>query len=106
MLLAAAERSSPGGQRIIASLTIKTISRGTKEMTRLTLTVQGCYWLSKIRMTVVELWWKSAGAGKHFGKKSGKKIGPPGENTELLILKEENEKAGGTQHKRIRIKML
>jgi hypothetical protein len=98
MLLAAAARSSPGGQRIIASLTIETISRGTKEMTRLTLTVQGCYWLSKIRMTVVELWWKSAGAGKHFGKKSGnnkakhrrKKIGPPGENTELLILKEEN----------------
>jgi hypothetical protein len=68
MLLAAAERSSPGGQRIIASLTIKTISRGTKEMTRLTLTVQGCYWLSKIRMTVVELQWKSAGAGKHFGQ--------------------------------------
>jgi hypothetical protein len=70
MLLAAAARSSPGGQRIIASLTIETISRGTKEMTRLTLTVQGCYWLFKIRMTVVELWWKSAGAGKHFGKKS------------------------------------
>ena len=94
MLLAAVERSSPGGQRIIASLTIKTISRGTKEMTRPTLTVQGCYWLSKIRMTVVELQWKSAGAGKHFGKKSAKhrrkKIGPPGENTELLILKEEN----------------
>ena len=81
MLLAAAERSSPGGQRIIASLTIKTISRGTKEMTRLTLTVQGCYWLSKSRMTVVELRWKSD---------EGKKIGPPGENTELLIVKEEN----------------
>ena len=92
MLLASVERSSTGGQRIIASLTIKTISRGTKEMTRLTLTVQGCYWLSKIRMTVVELWWKSAGAGKHFGqaKRRRKKIGPPGENTELLILKEEN----------------
>ena len=55
MLLAAAERSRPGGQRIIASLTIETIARGTKEMTRLTLTVQGCYWLSKSRMTVVEL---------------------------------------------------
>ncbi len=39
---------------IIASLTIETISRGTQEMARLTLTVQGCYWLSKIRMTVVE----------------------------------------------------
>jgi hypothetical protein len=90
MLLAAVERSSPGGQRIIASLTIKTISRGTKEMTRLTLTVQGCYWLSKIRVTVVELQWKSA--GKHFGqaKHRRKKIGPPGENTEVLILKEEN----------------
>ena len=91
MLLAAAARSSPGGQRIIASLTIETISRGTnlKKMSRLTLTVQGCYWLSKIRMTVVELRWKSAGAGKHFGAE-GKKIGPPGENTKLLILKEEN----------------
>ena len=78
MLLAAVERSSPGGQRIIASLTIKTISRGTKEMTRLTLTVQGCYWLSKIRMTVVELQWKSAGAGKHFGQaKEGKKLAHP-----------------------------
>ncbi len=41
-------------------------------MTRLMLTVQGCYWLSKIRMTVVELRWKSEGAGKHFGKKPGK----------------------------------
>ena len=50
-------------QHIIALLIIETISRGTKEMTRLTLTVQGCYWLSKSRMTVVELWWKSAGAG-------------------------------------------
>jgi hypothetical protein len=66
MFLAAAARSSPGGTGIIASLTIETISRGTKEMNRLTLTVQGCYWLSKIRMTVVELQWKSAAAGKHF----------------------------------------
>ena len=103
MLLASVERSSTGGQRIIASLTIKTISRGTKEMTRLTLTVQGCYWLSKIRMTVVELQWKSAGAGKHFGQEHRrKKIGPPGENTELLILKKEKKAAG----ERLRFKKL
>jgi hypothetical protein len=104
-------------QRIITSLTIKTISRGTKEMTRLVLTVQGCYCLSDIGMAVVELHWKSAGAGKHFAywqktrqtkfpTQKKEKIGPPSENSVMLIIKEENKTAGGTQYERIRFKIL
>ncbi len=39
-------------QQIITSPTIETISRVIKEITRITLTVLGCYRLSEIRMTV------------------------------------------------------
>ena len=59
MSLAAVERSSLGGAArhnlVESMLTIETICRGTQEMRRLMLTVQGCYWMSEIRMTAVEL---------------------------------------------------
>ncbi len=42
----------------------------------------------------------------NFPTEKKEKIGPPGENTELLILKKENKAAGGTQYERLRFKML
>ncbi len=88
-------------QRIIALLTIETISRGTKEITRLlpVLTVQGCYRMSDsemIRMTVVELRKNPQVVGNVSNRR--KKIGPPGENRELLILKKGNKAAVGTEY--------
>ncbi len=41
-----------------------------------------------------------------FPTETKEKIGPPGENKELLILKKENKAAGGTQYERISFKML
>jgi hypothetical protein len=61
-------------------------------------------------MTAVELRWKSAGAGKHFAKNQanteGKKIGPPGENAGLLVVKKENKTGGGAQYEKMGFKML
>jgi hypothetical protein len=41
-----------------------------------------------------------------FPTEKKEKIGPPGENTEMLILKKEKKVAGGTQYERLRFKKL
>ncbi len=41
-----------------------------------------------------------------FPTEKKEKIGPPGENAEMLILKKEKKAAGGTQYERLRFKKL
>jgi hypothetical protein len=42
----------------------------------------------------------------NFPTQKKEKIGPPGENLVLLIIKEENKMAGGTQDERLNFKIL